>query len=159
MRFEPSKTKHGRRKITIGPSTISVLRKHRRRQLEARLASGIGKPDPDALVFSRPDGAPISPGNLSRDWRRLVIYRKLPRVSFHALRHTHAGALVSGGLDAVTVSRHVRHGSPRITLQIYSHLFEQSDNAATEVIDAALRTDAERKSRPLAPIIISSRSA
>ena len=35
---------------------------------------------------------------------------------FHALRHSHASALIAAGIDIVTVSRRLGHGSPAITL-------------------------------------------
>jgi integrase len=52
LRFKAPKTKHGRLTISLPPSAVQVLRDHRRLQLEMRIAFGIGRPDPDALVFS-----------------------------------------------------------------------------------------------------------
>jgi len=62
----------------------------------------------------------------------------LEAVSFHALRHTHASALIAAGLDVVTVSRRLGHGSPGITLAIYAHRFANTDTAATRAMDAAM---------------------
>jgi integrase len=39
LRFKPPKTAHGRRTISLPPSTVTALREHRRKQLETRLAS------------------------------------------------------------------------------------------------------------------------
>jgi integrase len=130
LRFKEPKTKHGRRTVTLPPIAVEALRAHRLRQLEIRLALGQGKPDPDTLVFSTIDGGPMPPNNLSRDWARFVKARRLPKVSFHALRHSHASALIASGLDPLTVSRRIGHGSPVVTLRIYSHLFEKTDEAA-----------------------------
>ena len=52
LRFKPPKTKHGRRAVPLPPTAIEVLRAHRLRQLELRVALGMGKPEPDALVFA-----------------------------------------------------------------------------------------------------------
>jgi integrase len=57
------------------------------------------------MIFSNPDGSPLSPDNLSRDWRRACRSLGLPMVMFHALRHTHASALIAKGLDVVDISR------------------------------------------------------
>jgi integrase len=57
----------------------------------------------------------MSPDNLSRDWRRAVKTLKLPDVMFHALRHSHASALIASGLDVLTVSRRLGHGNPAVT--------------------------------------------
>jgi len=59
-------------------------------------------------------------------------------VTFHALRHSHASALIAAGLDVVTVSRRLGHASPALTLSVYSHLFNNKDEAAALAIDDAL---------------------
>ena len=138
LRVKAPKSRNGRRTVSIPPSAVDVLREHRKRQLELRLALGLGRLPDDALVFCRPDGSPLSPDNLSRDWRRLVIARRLPKVSFHALRHSHVSALISGGLDVFTVSRRIGHGSAALTLRTYTHLFAGKDAQAVDAIEKAL---------------------
>jgi integrase len=145
LRFKPPKTKHGRRSISLPAHAVAMLRAHWRQQLEHRLALGLGKPEPSTLVFSHPDGSPISPDNLSRDWRRTCRSLGLPLVMFHALRHTHASALIASGLDVVKISRRLGHSSPLVTLRTYAHLFEtSSDSAAAAAIENVLRTPRER---------------
>jgi integrase len=68
-----------------------------------------------------------------------VASLKLPKVKFHALRHTHASALIAAGLDVVTVSKQLGHSSPKVTLDTYSHLFERTSTAAADAIAAAMR--------------------
>jgi integrase len=138
LRFKEPKTRHGRRTITLPASAIEALKEHRKRQLEFRLATGLGRPEPDALVFCTVEGEPLSPDNLSRDWHRFVKARKLPAVMFHSLRHSHASALIAAGLDVLSISRRLGHGSPVITLGVYGHLFENKDDAAARAIEAAL---------------------
>jgi integrase len=144
LRFKAPKTVHGRRSITISQSAVAVLREHRRQLLEVRLALGLGKPDGNTLLFSQADGSPMRPNQLSWLWRSACKSLKLPRVSFHALRHTHASALIAGGLDVVAVSRRLGHANPTVTLNIYGHLFKKDDSAAAAVIEAMLRTPRER---------------
>ena len=64
--------------------------------------------------------------------------KKLPQVSLHAFRHSHASALIASGQDVVTVSRRMGHSSPTVTLAVYAHLFDKTDEAAT-AIDAILK--------------------
>ncbi len=144
LRFKAPKSKHGRRSVSLPPSVIDVLREHKRRQLETRLAIGLGRPLDDSLVFCQPDGSAMRPDKLSRDWANLVISRKLPRVPFHGLRHSHVSALIAGGLDVFSVSRRIGHSSPAMTLRIYSHMFTEKDSQAIEAIEAVLRTGVER---------------
>lgn len=138
LRVKPPKSRYGRRKISLPVSVINVLRAHRVKQSELRLAIGLGRLEPDDLVFSREDGSPLSPDRLSQQWRRVAVSLGLPAVTFHAFRHTHASALVAAGLDILTISRRLGHGSPGITLGIYAHLFSNTDSAAAKAMDAAL---------------------
>jgi integrase len=52
----------------------------------------------------------------------------------HSLRHTHASQLIASGLDVLTISRRLGHGSPAITLWVYGHLFSNTDEQATRVV-------------------------
>jgi integrase len=139
LKFKSPKTKTSRRTVSLPPSAVEALRAHRRAQLELRLALGQGRPDSDALVFSRIDGSPVKPSDLSRDWARFVQSRKLPRVSFHGLRHSHVSALIARGVDVLTIARRIGHVSASTTLRVYGHMFEQNDSAAVDAIEAALR--------------------
>ena len=116
----------------------------RRKQLEIRLALGLGRPEPDGLVFCRPDGSPVAPSWLSYTWRNTCVRLALPRVTFHALRHTHASALIAAGVDVVKISRRLGHSSPVVTLRIYAHLFSTDDSAAADAIEVAMRTRLQR---------------
>jgi integrase len=62
--------------------------------------------------------------------------------TLHSLRHTHASTLIASGLDVLTISRRVGHGSPALTLTVHGHLFTPDDRAAA-IMEAAL-TDASR---------------
>lgn len=138
LRMKAPKSRYGRRTVTVPGAAADALRAHRMRQIEQRLALGSGRPAPDDLVFTMPDGRPLSPDNLSRDWRRAVLGLKLPPVMFHALRHSHASALIAAGVDVLTISRRLGHGTPAFTLTVYGHLFSNTDAAAARAIDAAM---------------------
>ena len=126
LRFKSPKTKHGRRTISLPASAVKSLREHRIKQMELLLALGLGRLDPDALVFS--------------ERRRACVALGIPRVTFHALRHTHASALIAAGLDIVTISRRLGHANPTVTLNTYAHLFSKSDTLAAAAIEAAMGT-------------------
>ncbi|RUX08877.1 hypothetical protein EOA30_05490 [Mesorhizobium sp. M8A.F.Ca.ET.059.01.1.1] len=108
------------------------------------------------MVFCTPDGEAIAPSRVSGAWRDTIDrLRKpaaegapatieLPKVRFHDLRHTHASALIAGGLDVVAISRRLGHASPVVTLSVYAHLFKRSDEGAAAAIAAAMRTGAEQ---------------
>ena len=134
LRFKPPKTESGTRSITIPPATVEMLRQHRKMQLEQRMLLGLGKPAADALVFPGIDGEPMSPDRLSWRWRNTCRSLGLPRVSFHALRHTHASALIAAKEDIVAISRRLGHSKPSVTMDVYGHLYERDDSSAALAI-------------------------
>lgn len=143
LRFKGPKTRYGHRVISLPPIAVEALHAHRRQQSEYRLLLGLGRLADKDLVFARPDGSPYPPDTLSRDWWRAVSVLGLPRIMFHALRHSHASALIAAGLDVVTVSRRLGHGSPAITLSVYAHAFSKSGAEAAQAIEAPMRTGAK----------------
>jgi integrase len=136
--FKVPKTKAGRRSISLAPFVVDALRDHRKAMLELHLSLGLGKLPDDALLLSSVEGEPISPDKMSRDWANLVRARKLPKVSFHALRHSHVSMLIDGGLDVHSVSRRIGHASAILTLDTYTHLFSRKDSEAVAAIERAL---------------------
>jgi integrase len=138
LRFKPPKTERGKRTISLPANAVSVLREHKRKLLETRMALGLGRPDDNTLLFAEVDGSPTSPNRLTRRWQDACVSMKLPRVSFHALRHTHASALIASGLDVVVISRRLGHANPTVTLNVYGHLFKRDDRAAADAIEAAM---------------------
>jgi len=138
LKVKAPKSRHGRRTINLPANVVAILRAHLSRQQEQRLALGVGRASPEDLVFTLPDGSLWSPDYLSRVWRRTTISRGLPSVGLHALRHSHASALIAVGVDVLTISRRLGHGSPAFTLAVYGHLFANTDASAARAIDAAM---------------------
>ena len=138
LRIKSPKTKNGRRTISIPAGAIAVLKQHRKAQLELRMELGIGRPAADAFVFGDVEGGTPDPDKISREWKRYTAARGLPKVTLQALRHSHASALIAGGVDSVTVSRRLGHGSPVVTMSTYAHLFDRDDSAVAEAIDTVL---------------------
>ena len=134
--FKSPKTKYGRRTVTLPPSAVAELRAHRKAQAERRLALGLGKAPEGSLVFASWDGSTRSPNALTKEWT-LAMGRAGLKATFHSLRHTHASTLIASGLDVLTISRRLGHGSPAITLSVYGHLFRPDDRAAA-IMEAAL---------------------
>jgi hypothetical protein len=90
LRFKPPKTGgRGRRTISLPADTVAVLREHRRKLLELRMALDLGKPDAGTLLFAEPDGSPRRPDQLSWLWRfgvqvAQVAHGVVPRPASHA---------------------------------------------------------------------------
>ena len=136
LRFKAPKTKHGRRKITIPPWMVAELRLHKARQQERRLKLGIGRAPDEGLVFSKWNGQPRAPHSVSQKFRTIMAEIAIEGVTLHSLRHTHASQLIASGMDVLTISRRLGHGSPVITLKTYGHLFGNTDARAAEIMEA-----------------------
>jgi integrase len=138
LAFKAPKTKAGRRTVSIPSSVVAELRAHWRQRQEQRMALGLGKAGGDDLVLARPDASPWPPDSLTTSWAKTIAALKLPKVTLHALRHTHASQLIAAGLDVVTVSRRIGHSNPTITLAVYAHLFGDTDERAAAAVQDAL---------------------
>ena len=134
VRVKAPKTKHGKRNISLPDWMFDVLRDQRRQHQERNLALGLGKLTGDEWVFGKLDGDVRAPESVTKEWRATVRTMQLPDVTFHALRHTHASQLIAAGLDVLTISRRLGHARPTITLDVYGHLFADSDVKAAQVM-------------------------
>jgi integrase len=124
----PLKTRRSRRVLEVTPGLISKLRAH-------KIASAHSKPH--HLVFCGRDGRGFDHRNiggrvLARAVRRagLEAVRDAngdvvtPAPTFHALRHSHASALIAQGWDIEEVSARLGHASVATTQRIYVHQFD-----------------------------------
>jgi integrase len=139
LRVKPPKTSRGKRTIALPSNAVATLRAHKVQQLQLRLQIGMGRPEPDALVFTTNEGAMLSPDNISNNWTRICRARGLPHVTFHALRHTHASVLIREGVDILTISRRLGHSKASITLDVYGHMIRGADEAAARAIEKAMK--------------------
>lgn len=54
----------------------------------------------------------------------------LPPLVIHELRHSHVSYLISKGVPITAISKRIGHNSPKITLDVYSHLYGEKDTIA-----------------------------
>jgi integrase len=138
LRLKGPKTRHGRRSLTLPEFAATALRNQWRDQQTQRLGRGLGRASSTNWVFTLPDGSPWKPDYLSRHWKRTLASLQLPRIGLHVLRHSHASALIASGIDPLTISRRLGHGTAAFTLATYGHLFADTDAAAAAALDATL---------------------
>jgi integrase len=130
-----STTKTGKeRKIHIGPRTVEVLKAHRARQLEERIAATAWA-DP-GLVFPNTKGKIRRRDSVMRSLRRFLKEAGLPvDVRFHDLRHTAGTLALRQGVPLHTVSRMLGHSDPAMTLRRYAHVLEDMHEDAARAMD------------------------
>ncbi|WP_158531586.1 MULTISPECIES: tyrosine-type recombinase/integrase [unclassified Meiothermus] len=87
------KTHRSNRPVDVGPDVLEVLRQHREKQEKKRLEMG------EDWVFTTSLGTPIEPGNLHREFVRIIQRAGVKRIRFHDLRDTHVSLLALAGMD------------------------------------------------------------
>ena len=135
--FKSPKTSKGQRSISLMPSTITALRRHKRAQAELRLEQGPAYRDYD-LVLCEDDGSPWSPNIFSASWHKALAERG-QNVRFHDLRHTHATLLLRQGVHPKVVSERLGHSTIGITLDTYSHVMPDMQDEAAQKLDGVLK--------------------
>jgi len=116
-------TKSGRRYVTaIDARTLDMLRRQRRRAVEAALAAGAHLAD-DAYVFARdPAGRePWHPDGATQRFAALRGRLGLKGMRLHDLRHYMATQLLAEGGDVQTLSGRGGWADPTTPLRVYSH--------------------------------------
>lgn len=135
--FGPPKTAKGKRSVRLTPGAVAALNAHRRRQNAERLAAG-NWPAPE-LIFPSKVGTPLSVETLTRwSFRPLLEKAGLPQIKFHALRHTAATLLLSGGVHPKVVQEMLGHSTISITLDTYSHVLPNMQETAVAAMRNAL---------------------
>ena len=119
--FQPPKSAKSRRAIALDSSTIDLLREHRGNQL-LRQVEMEGAYIDQGLVFPGPQGGPLDPSVLTRNFEKLVKKAGLQGVRLHDLRHFHATILLQQGTNPKIVQERLGHSSFAVTMDTYSHV-------------------------------------
>jgi integrase len=125
------KTERARRQMPLTPAVVSMLKAHRKQQLEERLAAANVWTDRD-LVFATELGTPVEPRNILRTIEIASAKAGLNAVDVHTLRHSAATAWLESGVHIRQVSDLLGHSSVAITGDIYGH--GSSDGARAAVL-------------------------
>lgn len=85
-------------------------------------------------------GEPVGPWRIERAVRD--VRGSIPGLPegfrFHDLRHYFASMLIAAGLDVKVVQARLRHASATTTLNVYGHLWPDSDNSSRAAVVSAL---------------------
>jgi integrase len=136
------KTQKSRRTVALPPQVVAALTGH----LERYVA-----PEPAALCFTGPLGAPIRRGNFHKVWERALERSQVGTAyHFHDLRHTGNTLAAATGASTAELMARMGHSSPRAAL-IYQHATAERDEAIAEKLGlmiAEQRKSATQKEKP-----------
>jgi len=124
------KTAASNRTIPLPQVVVDALAAH----LAAFPASGEG------YLFTTATGAPLVRGTFSR-----MVWQPAARAvglrtgaTFHSLRHYYASLLIRHGESVKTVQARLGHASAVETLNVYSHLWPDSEDRTRDAVDLVL---------------------
>ena len=133
----PTKTDGSQRRIVVTQFVVEELQQWMRAQ---QMYEG-DQWSVDSFVVRTIDGVIPAPAAWATSIRLARDALKLPSVTFHDLRHTHATWLLESGVDLKTVSQRLGHTSITITADIYAHVTDSMQRKAVEKLDAMMRAN------------------
>lgn len=131
------KTDAGSRVVVLLPRAIELLRQVREKQLAHARELGEAYDGTGGFVFTRPDGRPLDPNELSRSVTSAS--RSLGRrFRLHDVRHAYVTRAVEAGIPAAIIAATVGHSDPSFTQRRYFHANGEQQRAAAERLEAYL---------------------
>jgi integrase len=143
-RFFAPKTRKSNRTLTLGPVTLTELKKW-------RLACPKNELN---LLFPNEAGEPLDHHNMVRRYFKPALDKaELPAIRFHDLRHTYASIRLDQGDSIGEVSEDLGHSTPTVTLNVYTHKFRRNNKEAAKRLEKSIlggtgsKTVANKKKR------------
>lgn len=133
-----TKTKNSRRTLLMPDMLHDALESALARQVEATHFLGAAY-NPLHLVCCRTDGRPLTSCALHHQFHEVLEAAGLPSIRFHDLRHTNATLMLRNAVPAKIVSSMLGHSSIGITMDTYSHVITEMQEAAINVMDDILK--------------------
>ena len=101
-------------------------------------------PAADGLVFHELDGRPLHRDLAMRSYRRAVIAAGAPDgARLHDLRHYYASLLIRHGSSVKVVQARLGHASAKETLDVYGHMWPDSEDLTRAAVDEELGAAAD----------------
>ena len=96
----------------------------------------------EGLLYSGPDGSPITAYTLTRRFQRNLRQAGLPKMRFHDLRHTFATFAIASGANLKVVSDILGHSRIATTADIYGHVLPSVQRKTVEAVASLLELPA-----------------
>lgn len=116
-------------KLTIDKMTMKELKKWRLNQKKYMFAVGVTEP---FFIFSGIYKEMINHHAIYRRFQAITKHAGIPFLGIHVTRHTHASLLLESGATMKEVQTRLRHSSIKMTMDIYSHLSQESKEKTVE---------------------------
>jgi len=107
--------------------------------LEEHLASCVG-PEPDALVFTDPNGEPMRRTRFRHRWAAACAAAGVETLHFHDLRGSGATWAAQAGATIAELMARLGHSTATVAMR-YQHATTERDRAIADRLGALLRAD------------------
>lgn len=134
-----TKTESSIRTIKLSESTINLIKEYKEWQEAYKKVYKRKWTGKDNRIFTSVDGGYMHPSTCDHILRKIVRKYNLDPLCFHELRHTCASLLINSGVDPKTVSKRLGHSDTSVTMEIYTHAFEESKNACADRFDEMMK--------------------
>jgi len=137
--FQQPKTSRSKRTVTLSPTAVLTLKAYRESKEADMHLIGSTLSDTD-LVFSNAERQPMLPNTITHAFAKISRKAGL-NVRFHDLRHTHVSRLIKSGVDSKHIADRVGHSTISTTMDIYGHLFSESQREVAIKFELGLSLD------------------
>ncbi|HHY0013828.1 TPA: site-specific integrase [Clostridioides difficile] len=128
------KTKNSIRTVPIPRNILVKLKKHKIQQTEQRLLLGDAYIN-NNYVICNDTGLALNNNRPGKILDSLLKKLNIPKIKFHALRHTYATRLFEAGVPPKTVQTLMGHYDISITMDIYTHVMHNTKQDAVDKIN------------------------
>ncbi len=133
-----TKTPTSNRTIYLSKTTINILKKYQKEQLEKKMKLG-NKWKNSKRIFTTEYGADMHPDTPSQILDKIIKRHQLKRIRFHGLRHTCVSLQISSGIQAQIISKRAGHSNVTVTHNTYSHFFDNEFKEVANTMDNFLQ--------------------
>lgn len=130
----PPKTQSSYREIAIDRTLIDLIKIYKIKKSEFALSSKDYKINRDYL-FTDENGNFLKQSNYRSYFSKICKVAELPRLSPHALRHSHAVHLLESGSNIKYVSERLGHSSINMTANVYLHVSKKMESDAISMYE------------------------
>ena len=127
------KTKTSIRKVYFDDSLLTLIKKYKYYEKERLLKKGRILKDKDYFILSSRN-LPIQQSKITYIFRLLCEEAKVPNITVHGLRHTHATFLIEAGANIKYVSNRLGHKNINITLDVYSDVLKEEEKETADMM-------------------------
>ncbi|WP_165985028.1 site-specific integrase [Streptomyces sp. YIM 98790] len=138
------KTESSQAALPLPAFCADALRERKRLQEEEKRKAGQRwhqEPDED-VIFSERHGGPIEPRGFSRSFETLVGHAPVRRVTVRLARHTCGTLLAFLKVHPKVAQAILRHSQISMTMDVYTHVVDDDQRAAAELLADLLRGSA-----------------